>query len=290
LLIAADRRIADCTIDLRGGIWNKKLYSKAPGLKGRKLAIIGMGAIGYAVAKRARAFEMNVCGWSRSFSAEKAEELGMQYCGSPEDAFRDADAVSVHLAAAPETEHFVDGRLLSMMRDGGIFINTSRGEIIDTEALKRAIAEKGIRAALDVYEDEPGAASNKFSDTGLAAVITGTHHIGASTDEASEAIAEEVVRVISAYKQTGTPLNEVNLREKSETDINLVVRHFNRVGVLAGVLDEIRNSGINIEEMQNSIFEGGKAAVCTIKLDNIPDKELVRRISLGKDIINISVK
>ena len=244
LMIAADRRIADCTMDLRNGVWNKKLYSKAAGIKGRTLGIIGMGAIGRAVAARAKGFDMVIAGWSRSLTPEKAEELGIEYCETPLDVAKQSDVVTVHLAASPDTAHFISEAFFSEMKNGAIFINTSRGEIVDTAALQKAIASKEIKAALDVYENEPAATSKEFTDAGLAEVITGTHHIGASTDQAAEAIAAETVRVISEYRATGTPPNVVNLRAKSDTDVNLVVRHFNHVGVLAGVLDEIRNAGI----------------------------------------------
>ncbi|MBI9106590.1 MAG: hypothetical protein JEZ04_07565 [Spirochaetales bacterium] len=290
LLIAADRRIADCSADLRAGIWNKKLYSKAAGLKGRTLAIIGMGAIGQAIAVRAEAFGMNVAGWSRSLTPEKADELGIEFCATPLEAAAKADAITVHLAASANTKHFIGSEFFDAMKKDAIFINTSRGEIVDTGALKEAIKSKGIKAALDVYENEPAASSKEFSDRDLAAAITGTHHIGASTDEAAESIAAEVVRIVKLYKETGTPPNVVNLRTKVETDISLVVRHFNKVGVLAGVLDEIRTAGINIEEIQNSIFEGNKAAVCTIKLDDTPTDDLLSRISEAENIINVSVK
>ncbi len=290
LMIAADRRIAVCTMDLRAGVWNKKLYSKAAGLKGRTLCIIGMGSIGKAVAVRAKAFGMTVAGWSRSLTPVKAEELGIQYCATPLEAAAAADALTVHLAASADTKHFIDSAFFSAMKDGSIFINTSRGEIVDTQALKAAIDSKGLKTGLDVYENEPAATSKEFTDTGFAASITGTHHIGASTDQAAEAIAAETVRVIREYRATGTPPNVVNLRDKSDTDISLVVRHFNHVGVLAGVLDEIRSAGINIEEMENSIFKGDKAAVCTIKLDDMPDDDLIEKISTGNNIINISIK
>ena len=290
LLISADRRIADCTSDLRSGTWNKKLYSKAAGLKGRTLGIIGLGSIGQAVAVRAKGFGMDIIGWSRSLTPERAGELGIGYCETPIDVASKSDAVTVHLAASDDTHHFIDNKFFSKMKEGAIFINTSRGEIVDTEALRGAVDSKSIKAALDVYENEPAATSREFTDTALATMITGTHHIGASTEQAAEAIAMETVRVIKEYIGTGTPPNVVNLRGKSDTDISLVVRHFNHVGVLAGVLDEIRNAGINIEEMQNSIFKGDKAAVCTIKLDDRPDGELIERISAAEDIINISIK
>ena len=290
LMIAADRRIADCTADLRSGTWNKKMYSKAAGLKGRTLAIIGLGAIGKAVAVRASALGMDIAGWSRSLTPELAEELDIMYCATPLEAASKADAVSVHLAASGDTKHLIGREFFDAMKEGSIFINTSRGEVTDTAALKDAVKNRGIKAALDVYENEPSASSNEFADTELAAMITGTHHIGASTEQAAEAIAAETVRIVREYRQTGNPPNVVNLRGRSDTDINLVVRHFNHVGVLAGVLDEIRTAGINIEEMQNSIFSGQQAAVCTMKLDDTPDQELLERIADSDNIIDVSVK
>lgn len=290
LMIAADRRIADATADLRAGKWNKKLYSKASGIKGRTISIIGFGAIGRAVADRSRSFDMSVAAWSRSLTPERAEELDIEYCATPLDAAAKASVVTVHLAASADTTHFIGTEFFEEMQDGAIFINTSRGEIVDTAALKKAISSKGIKAALDVYEDEPAATSKDFKDLELAGMITGTHHIGASTDEATEAIAAETVRIIKVYRETGTPPNAVNLREKSPAEISLVVRHFNRVGVLANVLDEIRTAGINIEEMQNSIFEENKAAVCTIKLDDMPNEKLISRIAAEENIINVSIK
>ena len=289
-LIAADRRIAAAAEDMRGGKWRKKEYGKSRGLKGRTLGIIGLGAIGRAVAKRARGLEMNVIAWSRSLTKEAADALGVGYCESPEQLVEQADAVSVHLAASPKTEHFIGKKLLSKMKDGAILINTSRGEIVDTVALKEAIKEKNLRVGLDVYENEPVAAAPDFQDKELAGMVSCTPHIGASTDQALEAVAEEVVRIVQCYKDTGKPLNTVNIREKSSAKINLVVRHYNRVGVLAGVLDELKNADINIEEMENTIFEGGKAASCTLKLDSEPSAAVITKIKSGRDIIQVMLK
>ncbi len=290
LMIAADRRIADATMDLRNGTWNKKLYGKASGLKDRTLSIIGMGSIGRGTAERARAFGMHIAAWSRSLTPEKAEAWGVEYCSTPEEAASKADVLSVHLAAGKDTVHFIGKEILSAMKDGAILVNTSRGEVVDTDALKEAVKTKGLKAALDVYENEPGASATEFSDTELASVITGTHHIGASTDQASEAIAAEVVNIVSAYLKTGKPLHMVNHQDKSSAVINLIVRHYNKVGVLAGVLDELRSASINIEEMENSIFSGGKAAVCTLKLDEKPSDQVIKKIRAIDNIIQVALK
>jgi len=290
LIIAADRRIADSTMDLRQGVWNKKLYGKASGLKDRTLSVIGLGSIGLGTAERARAFGMNIAAWSRSLTRERAEELDIEFCATPEEAASRADVLSIHMAAGKDTNHFIGKKVLDALKPGAIFVNTSRGEVVDTAALKEAVKSKGIKVALDVYENEPGASDTQFNDPELAGMITGSHHIGASTDQASEAIAGEVVNIVKAYMSTGKPLHQVNSRDKSESDYNLVVRHFNKVGVLAGVLDELRTASINIEEMENSIFSGGRAAVCTLKLDDKPSADVMKKIRSIENIIQVSLK
>jgi D-3-phosphoglycerate dehydrogenase len=289
LFVAADRRIADQTADLRAGKWDKKGYGGAPGLKGRTLGILGYGSIGKNVARKAASFDMPVIAWSRSLTPERAEQDGIGYCSSPIELAGAADVVSVHLAAAAETTHLVDAEFLEAMKDGAILVNTSRGEIVERNALAAAVENKGIRAALDVYEGEPAAGDKEFPDVELAGKIVGTHHVGASTDQAAEAIAAETVRIVREYMETGKPANPVNAQDKSPAPFGLVVRHFNRVGVLAGVLDALREEGVNVEEMENAVFSGGKAAVCSLKLDERPADEVVARMNEDPSIIQAAM-
>src|SRR3989440_1207702 len=107
LMLALDRRIADNVITLRRGEWNKKEFSKARGLYGRTLGLIGTGQIGQEVIKRAHVFGMPVIAWSRSLTPERAEELGVERVESPLDVARRADIVSVHVALKPETRTFL---------------------------------------------------------------------------------------------------------------------------------------------------------------------------------------
>jgi len=288
LIVAADRRIAFQAEDLRAGIWDKKNYGKASGLKGRTLGIIGYGSIGKGVAKRAKAFGMPVMAWSRSLTPERAEEDGIIYCATPQELARQADVLSLHLAVTKETENLVNREFLNLMKNSAILVNTSRGEIIDQDALMEAIDSKGLKVALDVYNGEPGAGDDSFSLIDLAKKVTGTHHVGASTDQAAEAIAAETVRIVKTYIETGKPANQVNAQEKSPAPFGLVVRHFNRVGVLAGILDALREADVNVEEMENAIFAGGKAAVCTLKLDQKPKSETVSSIRDDSNVIQVS--
>ena len=172
LLIAADRRIAAAHQDLAAGKWHKKEYGKSRGLKGRTLGIVGLGSIGTALAERAKGLEMNVIAWSRSLTPERAEAMGIEYMPTPIDVAKKADAISLHLAATADTKHLVNTEFLSAMRDGAILVNTARGDVVDTEALKKAIAEKGLRVGLDVYENEPTGGEAEFPFAALTEIAT----------------------------------------------------------------------------------------------------------------------
>jgi len=233
---------------------------------------------------------MNVIAWSRSLTEDNAAEWGMGYCESPEKLAEQADVVSVHVASTSETKHLVGESFLGRMKEGAIFVNTSRGEVVDTAALKVAINDKHLRVGLDVFENEPAGGEAAFEDTELAGLVTCTPHVGASTDQASEAVGSAVVEIARAYMATGKPLNTVNVRTKSVGACSLVVRHYNHVGVLAAVLDELREQNINVEEMENTIFEGGQAASCTLKLDVKPSEESIAKMEAKNDILQISAK
>ncbi len=291
LILALDRRVADNVIALRRGEWNKKEFSKARGLYGRTLGLIGTGQIGQEVIKRAHAFGMPVVAWSRSLTPERAAELNVERKSDPLDVARAADIISVHLALKPETRGMIGTEFFAAMRDGAYFINTARGEVVDQGALLEAMRGRGIRAGLDVYAAEPASAIGEFSDEIAGeANLYGTHHIGASTDQAQEAIAAETVRIVRAFKETGKVPNVVNLAARTPATHVLVVRHRDRPGVLAHVLDAIRQANINVQEMENIIFEGSEAAVARINLEAAPSAETLARLRAENgDIIELSL-
>lgn len=233
---------------------------------------------------------MHVTAWSRSLTREQADKLGVHFATSPLEVAQRSDAVSIHLAATSDTRHLINAGFLAVMSDDAILINTSRGDLVDTAALKDAIRTKRLRVGLDVFEDEPEGDRAEFSDVELAGIVTGTPHIGASTHQASAAIAAEVVGIIQAFRNTGRPLNAVNLCARTPATHALVVRHFNRIGVLAGVLDSLRAEGINVEEMENTIFSGASAACCTLQLDRPPTHELVELLSRLDHVIQVHLE
>jgi D-3-phosphoglycerate dehydrogenase len=286
LILALDRRIPENAADLKQGVWNKKEYSKAKGLFGRTLGLIGLGGIGCAMCPRALAFGMRVVGWSRSLTDEKARDLEIERWDSIFQVAAASDVVSVHVALKPETTKMIGEEFFDAMRPGSFFVNTSRAEVVDQAALERAVRQKGIRAGLDVFAGEPTGGSGSVDDPifQLPGVI-GTHHIGASTDQAQEAIASETVRIVRSFKETGRAPNVVNLAKKSPATHLLVVRHFDHVGVLAEVFDRIKAAGINVQETENVVFDGAKAAVARIHLNQAPSRDVLAGIQSSTDDI-----
>jgi D-3-phosphoglycerate dehydrogenase len=293
LLLAIDRRVPDNVADLRAGRWNKQEYSKARGLFGRTIGLLGYGNIGQEMAKRAHAFGMPIVVWSRRFATGKERvadaPVPMQLAQSPGEVAERGDVLSVHLALNADTKGLVGAGVLEKLKPGSYFINTSRAEVVDEAALETAIRERNIRVGLDVFAAEPAGGTGEFTDAIVALRnVYGTHHIGASTDQAQDAIAAETVRIVASYKNTGKVPNVVNLAKKTPATHMLVVRHRDRPGVLAHVFDHLRGGAINVQETENVIFEGAQAAVARINLDGAPSDALLQQIQDGNgDILDL---
>jgi D-3-phosphoglycerate dehydrogenase / 2-oxoglutarate reductase len=293
LILALDRRIPDNVAELRAGRWNKKEFSKAQGLHGRTLGILGFGSIGQEVARRAQAFGMNLAVWSeigiqlgrdghpadlpqmvrlRPSAADELDSTVTVY-ESPKAVAANCDILSVHLALNEKTRGLVGAAVFDRMKPGACFVNTARAEIVDYKALEAAVREKGLHVAVDVYSKEPAMPTGDFVDplVGLPGVY-GTHHIGASTEQAQQAIADETVRIIQTYVRTGRVPNVVNLSRKTPAD---------RPGVLAHVFECLREAGINVEETENIIFADAEAAVARISIIGEPPASVVAAIKDG---------
>jgi D-3-phosphoglycerate dehydrogenase / 2-oxoglutarate reductase len=288
LLLSCDRRIPDQVADLRQGKWNKAEYSRARGLHGRTLGIVGLGQIGREVAQRARAFGMRVVAWSRNLTHEEADRLDLVYALTPLEVARLADAVTVNVAATPETKHLVNAEFLAAMKPGSYLINTARGSVVDEAALQQAMRERGIRAGLDVFQNEPGTSTGEFASAiAQTPGVYGTHHVGASTDQAQVAIAHEVIRIVQSFRATGEVPNVVNRLARSSATHVLTIRHRNRPGVLAHVFGVLAGAEINVEEVENIIYHGAQATLARIHLDGQPESSALTRIREGNpDIIS----
>ena len=307
LILALDRRVPENVAELRAGKWNKKEFSKARGLYGRTLGLLGAGNVGQEMIRRAAGFGMDVVLWSRRYeganrpmTGEDARDLGVEsalrtvridLAPTPGDVAARADVLSVHVALGPGTKGFVNAALLDRLEPGAIFVNTSRGDVVDYPALAAAVRDKGLRVGLDVFAHEPASPVADFHDDLVSLPgVYGTHHIGASTDQAQDAIAAETVRIVRSYKQTGSVPNVVNLATRTPATHMLVVRHRDRPGVLAHVFSHLRKDNLNVQETQNTIFEGAEAAVARINLDGAPSSSLCERIKTeNSDILALHV-
>ena len=290
LILSCDRRIPDQVADLRGGTWLKKEYARAAGLYGRTLGIVGLGQIGTEIARRGKAFGMQLVAWSRSLTEEKADELGVGYISNLVNLAKMSDVISVNVAANDDTANLINDQFCAAMKHGAYFINSSRGSVVDQRALMKAVREKRVRCGLDVFASEPATGEGKFTDEIVKEEgVYGTHHVGASTDQAQNAIAQEVVRIVNHYITHGHVINCVNRARTTPATYLLTVRHLNRPGVLAHVFDTLGQASINVEEMENIIYEGGQAACARIQLDDAPSEEQLTAVRSNQNVLSASL-
>ena len=292
LIISLDRHIPSATADLKENKWNKKTYSNSEGLFGKTLGIVGLGEIGLAVAERARSFGMIVIAKKAQRKTETESRIrsnGIKLVDTLEELISQSDVISIHLRGGLETKNFVNKEFLKLMKSNSILINTSRGEIIDENALIEAMNEKGIRAGLDVFCDEPTTGVGEFSsELAQHPNVIGTHHIGASTQQAQDATVEETIGVIDAFRE-GSVINCVNMAKERIGSSTLTIRHYDKVGVLAEVFEILRKEDINVETMENKIFEGFKAALAIIDVSGDVSENALAQLNRIDHIIHVQL-
>lgn len=285
LMVSLDRRIPDNVADFRKGVWNKAEYSKAEGLSGKTLGIIGYGNIGREVAKRAIAFGMNV--YAKDISRIEGENV--KDFSEMDNLLPICDIITLHLPSTPQTKGLFNKEMFGYLKPGAILINTARADLIDEDALIEAIKTKNIRVGMDVFKGEPeGKAGEVKSKLQEIPNVYITHHIGASTEQAQNAVAEETIRIIKEYVNSGIIAHWVNRAKKTGAKYQLVVKHLDKPGVLASILDIIKDGNINIEEIENVIFEGGVAACCTMKLMSQVSPEMLKKMRDSEHILTVS--
>jgi D-3-phosphoglycerate dehydrogenase len=294
MLIAIDRRVPDAVASLRAGKWERQEYGKAEGLHGKTLGIAGLGAIGREVAHRARSFGLNVVAWSRSLTPTRAADLGILHASSIDELAQRSNILSLHLALVDRTRHIINRRVLGLLPERAIVINMARSDLVDYAALFEAVEKRGLRVVLDVYPDEPRGARTFptpeiFRAYPSGGIVYGTPHIAAATDQAQLSIASETVRVIRSFLLEATVPNVVNVSSSSAARFQLVIRMMDKVGTFANVLAVLKRHGINVEEVSNTVFEGGVAACAKLRLLARPTEACLAEIKAFDEVLHVDL-
>ncbi|MEO1997810.1 MAG: phosphoglycerate dehydrogenase [Planctomycetaceae bacterium] len=247
MMLALSRNIDRAAASMRAGKWERKKFTGTQ-LAGKTLAVIGLGRIGLAVARRAAGLEMQVTGYDPFLAAERAAEFGIELFRDVDEIVAQCDYLTVHTPLTSETNGLIDARRLASMKPGVRIINCARGGIVDEDALADAIESGQVAgAALDVFTSEPPANSRLIS---LPTVLT-TPHLGASTEEAQEMVAVEAAEIISGFLLRNEIRYAVNMAPVSAAEMQ-DARHY---------LDLSYRLGLLLTQMN------GSAGVCEARIE-----------------------
>ncbi len=196
LLMMLSKHILHSTIELKGGVWNRKAY-KATELKGKTLGIIGLGNVGKKVANVANVLEMEVICFDPFVDAEDMDEIKVKKV-ELDELIKTSDYITVHVPLTEKTKDMISTEEFAMMKDGVRILNVARGGVVSEEALEKAIISGKVgAAALDVYSAEPPICQSLIAHDKVIC----TPHLGASTVEAQVNVAEDAAnQIISALK------------------------------------------------------------------------------------------
>ena len=214
-MLCGTRSIVRGATGMRDGLWERKQLKGAE-LRGKTLTILGLGRIGAEVAKRAQAFEMRVIAYDPYLTVDRAKEMDLEKVDL-EQAFVEADYLTVHMPLTDQTRGMVDANAFSKMKEGVRVFNCARGGIIDENALLEALRSgKVAKAGLDVYEQEPLDADHPFRKEENLIL---TPHLGASTAEAQESVGVEIAEAVAEVLQGGRIRNAINMPSIDPKDL-----------------------------------------------------------------------
>jgi D-3-phosphoglycerate dehydrogenase / 2-oxoglutarate reductase len=236
LMMSLARKIPQAHASIVAGKWDRKSFEGVE-LYGKTLAILGMGRIGTEYARRAMAFGMRVLAYDPYLSASRARSLQVELVEKLDDILPDADFITMHMPATPETHHMLNAARLAKAKKGVRIINCARGGLVEEAALFDALQSGHVAgAALDVYETEPPAAD--FPLRNLPNVVL-TPHLGASTAEAQESVGIEIAQAIRAILLQGEIRNAVNMPNIDARTLEVVGPYLSLGAKLGRLLSQI---------------------------------------------------
>jgi len=290
-ILALDRRLIRNADALRAKRAERDAAPSAHGLVGRTIGILDYNRVGQELARRARAFRMKVLAWTRHPSAGESDNEEVEFCAGPRELARRSDIVTVYAPPAQADELLVDAEFLQNMRDGAYLVHVGHPAAIDEAALAEAARTRHLRVALDIYAPELTRDSARFRSSLLDIPgVIGTHHLADQTKQAERATADEAVRVVREFLVAGKVCNCVNVAERSPATWLLVLRLRDAVGVMASVMNAILADGINAEEITSRVFNGARAAWCTIALNERPSTEALDAVRSLDDVIHLELR
>ena len=237
LMLALARNIPQANSSLKSGKWERNKFTGTQ-LEGKTLGIIGLGRVGLAVARRARGYDMKVLGYDPFLTPERASELGIESVSNLDDLWPHCDFISLHTPLSAETRNVIGTHALERMRTGVRIINCARGGLIDEAALLDALnSGKVAGAAIDVFDPEPPPADHPLIVHPKTVV---TPHLGASTEEAQVAVAEEAARLLIDFFRRGQvrfSVNLPNLNRAELDDLRMYLELGRRLGMLHAQMD-----------------------------------------------------
>jgi len=243
------------------------MFANCKGIKGRTLGLIGFGNIAQGVCKAAIALGLTVLVNTRTQHAGLDEALGFTYV-TLDELLAKSDIVSLHTPSTPETKNLVNKTFLGKMKADGVLINTARGNcVVDADLLEKLEQSKDFWYGTDVFNGEPTTKEQEWtSPISTHPRVYGTHHCGASTQQAETAIGNEALRIIKKFAATGEIdiENTVNRAKKDSSLHKMSVRHLDKVGVLLHVMTVFAEHNLNIQELQNIVFAEREACVANI--------------------------
>jgi D-3-phosphoglycerate dehydrogenase/(S)-sulfolactate dehydrogenase len=235
MILSLYRHVPSATASVKAGRWEKKRFQGRE-IAGKTLGVVGIGNIGSVLVDRARAMKMRVVAFDPFITPEAAAKMGAALVDL-DTLWREADVVSLHVPLTDKTRHLVDARTIARMKKGAILVNCARGGIVDERAVADALASGHLGgAALDVYEQEPPPADHPLFERDN---LVCTPHIGASTEEAQEAVAVAVAEQLVAYLRDGVVRNAVNVPGLPKEVLDQLAPYLplaEKLGALAGQL------------------------------------------------------
>ncbi|GEM_PF-614538 len=292
-LIALDRRLPQLAgVFDRGAVGGPACGGDARGLAGRTLGLLGFGAAQRELARRAQACHVDVLVWAADLSQDAASRHGVRACSWPRELARQSDMIAAHVPRQEADGMLVDAEFLENMRPGAYLVFAGHPAGLDTNALAEIAPRRKLRVACDLSAPQlTGSDTGRFKNRlGELPDVLATFGLADRTQQAWEATAAEVVRVVREFLVAGTVRNCVNLLESSPATWQLLLRLRDTVGVMAAIMDHIRADGINAQEIQARVFAGAKAAWCVIALDERPSAEGLDAIRKLDGVLHLELR